>query len=123
MTFEEQFEIARKLYPGKKVGHEREWTNFLNRSTKPKQNQIKFVVKDIIPILEPTIEYLIRYHKWCNEQNKWCPEYCSFSVWINQGRWEVQYPEFPDSQQKPDLSEEQKLENKNLRDKLKRGIK
>ena len=100
MNLQEQlFEEARKLYPGKKKGFEREYKNFAKRSKHPIPDSVKFDCKQVTPLLVPAIQYLIQYHAWCKSKSKWCPEYCAFTVWINQGRWEEVYPDFtPDSE-------------------------
>ncbi len=121
MTLEEQFEEVRKMYPGKKVGHDREWANFIARSTKPKPDQIKFKIELIVPLLVPAVEYLKRYHQWCKDNGIWCPEYCGFSVWINQGRWEADYPEFPDKHE-VGMTENQKASNKAMRSSLRKTL-
>ena len=121
MNNQELFEVARKLYPGKKVGFTREFANFEKRSTKPTPDGIPFTIDEVIPLLKPAIEYQIRYRAWCKEQNKWMAEWKNFQTWINKGCWEEEFPDFNDTVA-PVVTEEQKTANRLSRDKMKKGL-
>ena len=90
----EIFEDARKLFPGKVKGHEREWANFERRSKKPVPGNIKFDIDLVMPLLIPAIEYQIRYRQWCKDNNNWCACWKNFQTWINGGWWEEEFSDF-----------------------------
>lgn len=81
----EQFDIARKSYPGVRRGLQTEWDNFF------KKNKNDYY--DIIPLLQNAIHEYIQYIDFRRENGFKDLQYCSFSVWINQRRWELEYPE------------------------------
>lgn len=80
-----KFEIFRKAYPGVKRGLEVEYANFLNKHKKEHA--------EIIEQLLPALQREIAYHKRCQLENKFCPEYQHLRTWINNRSWENVFPE------------------------------
>jgi hypothetical protein len=117
----EMFDVARRKYPGSKKGLEREYTNFIKRSTKPTPDGIKFNPKEVVFLLLPAIDYQIRYRYWCKINNTWVAQWKNFQTWINKGCWEEEYPEFKDIKE-VGLTEEEKAANKTMRESLKRSL-
>lgn len=117
----ELFEEARKLYPGSKQGPEREYANFIKRSTRPTPDGMKFDIDFVAPLFKAAIEYQIRWRQWCKDNNQFAPQWKNFQTWINKGCWEDEHPEFPDKQE-VELTEEDKLKNKAEREAIKKDI-
>lgn len=96
--YEAEFERFRQMYPGSKRGLAIEFGNF--RKKYPK------TWKNLIPLLVPAVERLLEYHKAATEANKagariFVPNFAYLSTWINNARWEEEFPEIPSSTQSP----------------------
>lgn len=91
MYLAEQFDEARKLYPNpsNKRSNEREFANFVYRSKHPLPGQIPFNIKEVLPLLRPAIESQIRWRE--QAKGEFRPAWKVFSVWINNGCWEVMH--------------------------------
>ena len=78
MTPEEQFDIARKLYPNpQKRGLETEFANFVKKNKN---------WREIVPLLLPAIQAQIEWR--LNARGEWRPPWKIFPTWINQRWWE-----------------------------------
>lgn len=82
---QQQFEEARKLFPGKKRGFKTEWDNFVKKNKD---------YKEVIEKLLPAIQYYINYLNWQHTINEFAQRPCAFAVWTNQRRWEEEYPDY-----------------------------
>lgn len=114
-----QFEQARKLFPGTKLGFEEEWEYLKYSTKKRKRNMSK-----IIPLFLPAIKEQIRRRDILKEVNKFVPPWKMFQTWINKGCWteEIALPDGykprpkakwtprPKPERVVELSDEQKLE-------------
>ncbi len=81
----DQFEAARKLYPGTKRGLQTEWANF-----KAKHGRM---AAQIVPLLVPAIERWVKHRKWASTQpGAFLPEWKNFKTWINGSHWEDETP-------------------------------
>lgn len=88
--FLEDFEVARKLYPGTKRGRDTEFSEF-----KKKHKDWK----DCVELLTPAIEREIQYHKEQGIKGAFCPPWKNFKTWLNQRCWEFEFElEFDDRQ-------------------------
>lgn len=90
-NLQEQFEQARLSFPGKKRGFKTEWDNFIKKYRKE--------ANEVIPILSKAIETYKKYVNYERTKNNFNLSYCAFSVWINQRRWEEEYPELENANQ------------------------
>jgi hypothetical protein len=79
----EIFEVARKCYKGTKRGLEVEFDNFIK-----KHKDWKSVLPELLPAIENRIEASDN-HK---STGAFFPEWANFSTWINQRKWEEEYP-------------------------------
>lgn len=89
---EKEFDRFRQAYPGNKRGLSVEFGNFKKKYPKK--------WKEIIPLLMPAVERLLAYHKAAQEANKqgakvFVPNFAYLATWINQARWEEEFPEIP----------------------------
>lgn len=87
---ESEFEAFRKLYPGSKRGSKIEFEAFKKKHPK--------TWREIIPTLIPAVKRLIAYHQAAEEANTqganiFIPHYANLSTWINNSRWEEEFPE------------------------------
>lgn len=87
MNLKEQFDEARKAWPGVKSGLDVEWDNLCKVCRAHKLNGSK-----IIPELLPSIERYESYRKQRTINNDFVEPYCSFTVYINGRRWTREYP-------------------------------
>lgn len=100
---EKEFERFRQAYPGSKRGLAVEFGNFKKKY--PKQ------WKEIIPLLMPAVERLLAHHKAAQEANKqgakiFVPNFAYLATWINQARWEEEFPEIPGTTPAPTVKKE-----------------
>lgn len=89
MTIKDQFDIARKAWPGIRASLDVEWDNLRKVCKVHKLNGSK-----VVPLLIPSIE---RYVAYCNQRKvrgDFVESPCSFTVYINQRRWTREYPVF-----------------------------
>lgn len=89
---EKEFERFRQAYPGSKRGFSVEFGNFKKKYPKK--------WKEIIPLLMPAVERLLAHHKAAQEANNqgarvFVPNFAYLATWINQARWEEEFPEIP----------------------------
>lgn len=92
IELEKEFDTFRKLYPGQKRGLAVELENLKKRY--PKE------WKKIIPLLPPAVERLIDYHQRAEAAKAsgaqvFVPNYAYLQTWINQARWQEEFPELP----------------------------
>lgn len=87
------FDIARKLYPGSKVGNANEFKNFVTKSLYPSKGMCKFDIREVLPLLAPAIRRQIQWR--AEAKGEWRPEWKGFSVWINDNYWEFEPPTKP----------------------------
>ena len=80
MNYTEEFDIARKAYPGVKRGLKVEFDNFCKKHED---------WKEAILLLMPAIEYQISWREKKKRQNKFVPEWKHFKTWINTRWWEA----------------------------------
>lgn len=86
---EQQFEDFRQHYPGIKRGFQIEFDNF--RKKHPNW-------QDILPLLIPAVDRLIAYSERCRARGQFVAEYPHLQTWLNQSRWEIEYPEVTEQQ-------------------------
>ena len=87
MTIREDFDKARKAWPGIKASLDVEWDNLWKVCKAHKLNGSK-----VVPQLMPSIE---RYLTYCSQRKimgDFIESPCSFTVYINQRRWTREYP-------------------------------
>ena len=77
------FDSARKLFKGTKRGNSTEFENY-----RKKHNDWK----ECLELLEPAIHREIIHRDNLNSSNAFCPEWANFQTWINQRRWEQEFP-------------------------------
>jgi hypothetical protein len=94
----EQFEAARKAYPGVKRGAITEYENL----TKKHRDY-----KEVIPLFMAAIKKQAAWRSRLRSANKFAPEWPHFQTWINQRRWEEENGE-PSAQQKDTMAEHRK---------------
>jgi hypothetical protein len=76
--YTQQFEQARKIYPGTKRGCETEFANFEKHKD----------WKKVLPLLKPAIEKQIEWRRESKAANIWVPKWKNFQTWINNRCWE-----------------------------------
>ena len=81
------FEEARKSFPGKKRGFKVEWSNFLKKY-KSKNARVDFIMN-----VTQAIRNYERYLEFEKTVNNFNLRPCSFSVYVNQGRYSEEYTE------------------------------
>ena len=85
-----QFDIARKLYPGCKLGNANEFKNFVFRSIYPVKPKCKYDINEVLPMLTSAIKQQIQ---WRTEaKGEFRPEWKNFQTWINDNYWEFEPP-------------------------------
>ncbi len=98
----QQFDEARKKYPGTNRGPKAEWAHFLNKHGKRKA--------EIIPLLLPGIAKYCRHLAANKTEAKYIK---NFQGWITEERWATEYPEWDTKKQlevaQAGMTEEQKL--------------
>lgn len=92
IELEKEFDIFREMYPGQKRGLAVELGNLKKKY--PKE------WKKIIPLLRPAVERLIDYHQRAEAAKAsgaqiFVPNYAYLQTWINQARWQEEFPELP----------------------------
>ncbi len=93
MTNKDQFEQARKLYPGTCRGFDDEWLNFVKESKSRKWRLCNRTLDNVSPKLMPAIERQIAHRDSCAGKNIWCPQWKNFATWINGGCWTEEIPQ------------------------------
>jgi hypothetical protein len=86
-----QFDIARKLYPGSKVGNANEFKNFVYRSMYPNKPKCKYDIRDVLPLLAPAIKKQIQWRLEAKISD-FRPPWKNFQTWINDNYWEFEPP-------------------------------
>lgn len=86
---EQQFEDFRQHYPGIKRGFQIEFDNFKKKHPN---------WQDILPLLIPAVDRLIAYSERCRARGQFVAEYPHLQTWLNQSRWEIEYPEVTEPQ-------------------------
>ena len=86
---EQQFEDFRLHYPGIKRGFQIEFDNFKKKHPN---------WQDILPLLIPAVDRLIAYRKQCRARGQFAAEYPHLQTWLNQSRWEIEYPDVTQQQ-------------------------
>ena len=84
---EQQFEDFRLHYPGIKRGFQIEFDNFKKKHPN---------WQDVLPLLIPAVDRLIAYSEKCRARGQFVAEYPHLQTWLNQSRWEIEYPEVTD---------------------------
>ncbi len=87
MNIKEQFDEARKAWPGDKNGIDPEWDTLIKVC-----KQYKYKVSTIVPLLLPAIE---RYKVYCStrrNRSEWVEAPAHFQTWLNQRRWLREHP-------------------------------
>lgn len=82
---EQIFDEFRKAYKGKKRGLVTELENFKKKHPKD--------WKDILPLLMPALEREEQHRKIAKAAGEFVPQWAMLQTWINQSRWEMEYPE------------------------------
>jgi len=80
-----EFERARVLYPGTKLGQDPEYKNFIKVCKKGKLKP-----SEVVPLLIPAIEKQIAWRELANGEFR--PQWKGFSAWINQMFWTAEFP-------------------------------
>ena len=80
----DQFEIFRKRYPGTKRGLDTEFNEFVKKYNGH--------VTEIVPLLLPALENLMRWREQAAKRGEFVPSFANLKTWINQRRWETEYP-------------------------------
>jgi len=78
------FNTARGLFPGTKRGLKTEFSDF-----KKKHKDWA----DCVELLEPAILREMNYKRMLRSQKVFCPEWPHFRTWLNQRRWEQEFPQ------------------------------
>lgn len=86
---EQKFEDFRLHYPGIKRGFQIEFDNFKKKHPN---------WQDILPLLIPAVDRLIAYSERCRARGQFVAEYPHLQTWLNQSRWEIEYPEVTEQQ-------------------------
>ena len=86
-----QFDIARQLYPGSKVGNANEFKNFVYRASYPNRPKCKYDVKEVLPLLVPSIKRQIQWRKEA-KAGEFRPPWKNFQTWVNDNYWEFEPP-------------------------------
>lgn len=79
----DEFEKARKAYPGKKRSLETEWANFKKKNPKG--------ISAIVLLLLPAILTAKAHKEKLLKLNAFVPNWPAFEVWINGKRWEEEF--------------------------------
>lgn len=82
---EQIFDEFRKAYKGKKRGLTTELDNLKKKHPKD--------WKDIVPLLMPALEREEQHRKIAKAAGEFVPQWAMLQTWINQSRWEMEYPE------------------------------
>lgn len=82
---EQIFDDFRKAYKGKKRGLATELDNLKKKHPKD--------WKDIVPLLMPALEREEQHRKIAKAAGEFVPQWAMLQTWINQSRWEMEYPE------------------------------
>ena len=80
----DQFEIFRKRYPGTKRGLDTDFNEFVKKYGGH--------VTEIVPLLLPALENLTRWREQAAKRGEFVPSFANLKTWINQRRWETEYP-------------------------------
>lgn len=81
---EKQFEAFRVAYGGTKRGFQVEFAAFRKKYRD---------WQEVVPLLMPALEKLIRWRERCMQSKSFCPQWAHLSTWLNQRRWEDEFPE------------------------------
>ena len=81
---EKQFEAFRAAYGGTKRGFQVEFAAFRKKHRD---------WQEVVPLLMPALERLIRWRERCMQSKSFCPQWAHLSTWLNQRRWEDEFPE------------------------------
>lgn len=81
----EAFEAFRRAYPGRKRGRETEWENFRRRN---RGKEAETAV-----LLGPGLEREVAWRREAGRRGEFVPEWAHLSTWVNQRRWETEFPE------------------------------
>lgn len=84
VSLKDQFEIFRKRYPGTKRGLDTEFNEFVKKYSGH--------VTEIVPLLLPALENLMRWREQAAKRGEFVPSFANLKTWINQRRWETEYP-------------------------------
>ena len=84
VALKDQFEIFRKRYPGTKRGLDTEFNEFVKKYGGH--------VTEIVPLLLPALENLTRWREQAAKRGEFVPSFANLKTWINQRRWETEYP-------------------------------
>ncbi|WP_455785310.1 Lin1244/Lin1753 domain-containing protein [Butyricimonas faecihominis] len=84
VSLKDQFEIFRKRYPGTKRGLDTEFNEFVKKYNGH--------VTEIVPLLLPALENLMRWREQAAKRGEFVPSFANLKTWINQRRWETEYP-------------------------------
>ena len=87
----EKFEAFRKSYPGTKKGLDVEFNNFV------KKHKDYAEVIDLLPL---AISKEIEWHNEKKNSGNWVPEYPHLTTWINQRRWESEFENINENEDK-----------------------
>lgn len=82
---EEAFEAFRKAYPGRKRGRETEWENFRRRNRGKEAETAR--------LLGSGLEREVAWRREAGRRGEFVPEWAHLSTWVNQRRWETEFPE------------------------------
>lgn len=74
----EKFDIARKLFPGRKRGIDTEFKDFKKHTD----------WKECLDLIEPAIKDQMEHRKKAKQNNAFVPQWKHFKTWINQRCWE-----------------------------------
>lgn len=77
------FEDFRKLYPGTKRGGATEFENFKKKHKDYAQ---------VVELLLPAVENMVQWASETAAAGGFVPEFANLQTWINQRRWETEYP-------------------------------
>lgn len=111
---EQQFEIFRKAYPGRKRGFSTELDAFKRKHKN---------WREIVPMLLPALQRLIAYTEAKKAAGEWTASYANLSTWLYQARWEEELPEVkqqaasteqPKTASKADYDEDDSFNSKDI---------
>ncbi len=92
-----EFDIARKLFKGKKNGLNPEWENFTRKHSS---------YHSIVPLLLPAIEREIVWRESAGKiDGYFVPQWKNFQTWINNSCWTQEFPEIAHEETLEEFSE------------------
>lgn len=87
------FEEARKLYPGKKRGFDKEWLYFVKESKSRDWKKCGWTIDNVVPLLKPAIEAQLADREALSRKKEFVPSWKHWKTWIHGGWWTEDVPQ------------------------------